>query len=440
MYTDSLASFNCNGDSRIPSLRKTMSDRPHIVIIGAGFAGLRAARALAHSWVDVTIIDRSNHHLFQPLLYQVATAGLSPADIAAPIRSIVKHQENTDVVLGEVVGVDKGERLVILEDRTVPYDILIVATGARYNYFGHPDWEEVAPGLKSVEDATSIRAKILMAFEIAEIETDEHKRRALMTFAIVGAGPTGVELAGSIAELAQKALARDFRHINPADAKIVLLEAGPRILAAFPEPLAASAAERLERMGVDVRLGAQVQSVDRGGVIINGERLEAHTVLWAAGIVASPAGRWLGGDVDRAQRVIVDPDLTLAGHPEVFVVGDTASVAGPDGKPLPGVAPVAMQQGIYVAELIKSRLRGEPYPPRFVYHDKGNLATVGRSFAVADFGGFVLDGFLAWLLWLVVHIFYLIGFRNRVLVIIQWFWAYVTFQRGARLITKGPGG
>jgi NADH dehydrogenase len=338
--------------------------------------------------------------------------------------------------------VDTRTRKVVLPDREVPYDYLIIATGARYNYFGHDEWEEAAPGLKTIADATMLRAKILAAFEQAEICATQAERQALLTFVVVGAGPTGVEMAGSIADLAHKALARDFRHIDPASARVVLVEAGPRILAAFPEELSAKAQRKLEELGVEVRTGAAVQSVDTDGVVISDERLPSKTVMWAAGVVASPAGKWLGAEVDRAGRVVVSPDLTVPGLPEVYVIGDTASAKGDNGKPLPGVAPVAMQQGTYVADRIDRRVRGvqQARDERFEYTDKGNLATVGRSFAILDIKGFTMAGFFAWLTWIVVHIFYLIGFRNRFLVLTQWMWAYLTFQRGARLIVTAEGG
>jgi NADH dehydrogenase len=406
---------------------------PHVVIVGGGFGGLLAARGLRNAPVRVTIIDRNNYHLFQPLLYQVATAGLSPADIAAPIRNVVGRQRNTSVIMAEVVGVDTKAQRVLLPDRSVPYDYLILATGARYNYFGHPEWESLAPGLKSITDATSIREKILLAFESAEMERDPEKQRALMTFILVGAGPTGVEMAGAIAELAHRALARDFRHIDPTSARILLLEAGPRILTAFPEDLAEKAKQALERMGVEVRTNAAVEKVDETGVVVGGKHIPSHTVLWTAGVIASPAGTWLGAETDRAGRVKVQADLSVPGHPNIFVIGDTA-LALQDGKPLPGVAPVAMQQGRYVANLITRRIQGRPEQP-FHYHDKGNVATVGRSFAIVDLGRVKLSGFLAWVLWMAIHIFYLIGFRNRLLVMLEWAWAYFTFQRGARLIT-----
>lgn len=415
---------------------------PHVVVIGGGFGGLRVAKGLRHAPVRVTLIDRSNHHLFQPLLYQVATAGLSPADIASPIRSVLRKQANTQVLWGEVVGIDAAARQVRLASGTVPYDYLVVASGAQYNYFGHPEWEHTAPGLKTVEDATTLRAKILSAFEMAEMESDSAVRKALLTFVVVGAGPTGVEMAGSIADLAHKALAQDFRRVDPHATKVILVEAGPRILAAFPEELSAKAQDKLTRMGVEVRTKATVENVDATGVVISGELLRSHTVMWAAGIVASPAGRWLGAETDRVGRVKVNPDLTVPGHSNIYVIGDTAAAFDESGKPLPGVAPVAMQEGSYVAERIDHLVRGVRQAPdeRFRYVDKGNLATVGRAYAVLDIRGLHMAGFFAWVTWIFVHIFYLIGFRNRLLVMIQWFWAYITFQRGARLIVAPRAG
>ncbi len=408
---------------------------PRVVIVGAGFGGLAVARGLDRAPVRMTLIDRNNHHLFQPLLYQVATAGLSPADIAVPIRHVVRRQANTEVIMAEVIGVDPDGHRVLMRGGEVPFDYLVLATGARYNYFGHDGWERHAPALKSVADATGIRQKILQAFERAELEPDARRRGALLTFVIVGGGPTGVELAGAIAELAHAALASDFRRIRPEMTRIVLLEAAPRVLVAFPEGLAAKAAAALERLGVEVRAGTAVESVDERGVVAAGRRIEAGTVLWAAGVLASPAGKWLGAETDRAGRVRVRPDLSVPGHPEIFVIGDTAGCLDERGTPLPGIAPVAMQQGRYVAGVIRRRVAGARAPRPFRYVDKGNLATVGRSFAIADFKHLRLSGFIGWVTWLAVHIYYLIGFRNRLLVMLQWAWAYFTFQRGARLIT-----
>lgn len=407
--------------------------QPRVVIIGAGFAGLRCAQALRHSPVHLTVIDRNNHHVFQPLLYQVATAGLSPADISAPIRHVLRKQQNTTVLLAEVTDIDLEQQHVITPERTIPYDYLIVATGAGQSYFGHQEWEHFAPGLKSIVDATTLRRKILLAFEAAEMETQPERLEALLTFVLVGAGPTGVEMAGAIAELAHTALASDFRHIDPTAARIILVEAGPRILPAFPQSLAQKAQSALNHLGVEVRTHAAVEQVDSEGVIIAGKRLAAKTVIWTAGVAASPAGRWLAAPVDRAGRVKVENDLSLPHFPHVFVVGDTSSFVQ-DGAPLPGVAPVAMQEGTYVGSLIAARVLGKAPLPPFHYHNKGNLATIGRSAGIADLGWIRFFGFAGWLLWLAVHIFFLIGFRNRFVVLFQWAWAYLTFQRGARLI------
>jgi NADH:ubiquinone reductase (H+-translocating) len=410
--------------------------RERVVIVGAGFAGLAAAKALAKAPVDVTVIDRRNYHLFQPLLYQVATAGLSPAEIATPIRSILRHQRNTRVLLGRVGAVDKRARTVEVEGRHVPFDILVVATGARHGYFGHNDWEEVAPGLKKIDDATRLRHRILLAFEEAESTDDPQERQRLLNFVIIGGGPTGVELAGAIAELAKVALAKDFRQIDPRSSRVILVESGNRILATFPESLSAFARSALERLGVEVLLGHPATECDRAGVVVDGHRIEARTIVWAAGVAASPAAKWLGAEKDHAERVIVGHDLTLPGHPEIFVLGDTAAAPGPNGKPLPGVGPVAKQQGAHVGRLIAARAAGKASPPPFRYRNYGNLATIGRKVAVADFGRIRLGGRLAWLLWGGIHVLLLIGFRNRIAVILDWLWAYVTFQRGARLITS----
>ena len=419
--------------------KQPATTKPRVVIVGAGFGGLRAARGLRNAPVDVTVIDRNNHHLFQPLLYQVATAGLSPADICAPVRGILKRQANTSVILGEVTGVDLQEQRVLMHDKAVPYDYLILATGARHSYFGHDDWEPFAPGLKSITDATMLRRNILLAFEAAEVETDPEKLRALLTFVLVGAGPTGVEMAGAISELAHKALTSDFRHIDPASARIILVEAGPRILATFPERLASRAQKELNHLGVEVRTGAAVEGIDADGVVIAGKHLASQTVIWTAGVAASLAGQWLGAETDRAGRVKVLPDLTIPDHSNVFVIGDTASLAQ-QGKPLPGLAQVAMQEGTYAASVITQRIKdthtGTSHAATsFHYFDKGNLATVGRSFGIVDIKRIQFTGFIAWVIWLAVHIFFLIGYRNRFLVMFQWAWAYFTFQRGARLIT-----
>jgi NADH dehydrogenase len=424
------------GSARIAPQMTTMpaDARPRVVVVGAGFGGLSATLALAKAPADVTLIDKRNYHLFQPLLYQVATAGLSPADIAYPIRAIVSRYRNVSVMLGKVTGVDLANRQVLLGERRVPYDYLVIATGARHAYFGHDEWEDYAPGLKKIEDATEIRRRVLLAFERAEATEDAAERRRLMTFVVVGGGPTGVEMAGAVAELAHKALSRDFRSIDPKAARIVLVEAAQRVLLSFPESLSEVARRSLEKLGVEVRLGKAVTACDDQGVMVGDERIESATVIWGAGVAASPAARWLGVEKDRAGRVKVNRDLSLPGYANVFVIGDTAAAEDEDGKILPGVAPVAKQQGTYVARAIKARLRGEQIKP-FHYRNYGNLATIGRKSAVADFGWLRLSGFLAWLLWGAVHIAFLIGFRNRLAVLLEWIWAYVTFQRGARLIT-----
>jgi NADH:quinone reductase (non-electrogenic) len=415
----------CAGDGR----------RPRVVIVGAGFAGLSAARALARTPVDIVLVDRHNYHVFQPLLYQVATAGLSPADIASPIRAILRRQRNVTIVLGTVMGIDKENRAVILGERRIGFDYLVVATGARHSYFGHDAWESVAPGLKTIDDATAIRRKVLLALERAESSEDADERRRLTTFAIIGAGPTGVELAGAIAELVRVALAADFRRIDPSMSRILLVEAGPRILPSFPERLSAVAQRALAKLGVELRLGAAVTNCDEAGLVVGGERIAAGTVLWAAGVAASPAAVWLDAAHDRNGRVTVEAGLSLPGDCNIFVIGDTAHAMGPAGKPLPGVAPVAKQQGSFVARAIIADVQGRARPGVFRYRDFGNLATIGRKAAVADFGLVRLSGRFAWLLWGAVHIYFLIGFRNRLAVVLDWLWAYVTFQRGARLIT-----
>jgi NADH dehydrogenase len=409
---------------------------PQIVIVGAGFGGLWAAKALANAPVEVVVIDRQNYHLFQPLLYQVATAGLSPADIAAPIRSIVGMYRNVTVALGHVTGVDMVARRVLIEGgRSVSYDYLILATGAHHAYFGHDDWQPFAPGLKRIEDATEIRRRILLSFEEAENETNTDERRRLMNLVIVGGGPTGVELAGAIAELARRALAKDFRNIDPRAARIILVEAGSSLLSSMPADLSNDAKRRLEQLGVEVRLNAPVTAVDAAGVTIGGVPLEARTVIWAAGIAASPAGQWIGSECDRVGRIKVNPDLSVPGHPEIFAIGDTSLAFDAGGIPLPGVAPVAKQQGVYVGKLIKCCLQGADRTQPFRYRSYGNLATIGRKAAVIDFGWIHLRGLVAWVIWSVVHIYFLMGFRNRLIVALHWLWAYFTFQRGARLIT-----
>ncbi|MEJ0024793.1 MAG: NAD(P)/FAD-dependent oxidoreductase [Rhizomicrobium sp.] len=409
---------------------------PRAVIVGGGFGGMAAAKALARAAVHVTLIDRRNHHLFQPLLYQVATAGLSPAQIAAPIRAVLRHQQNANVLLGEVVGVDLDRREVILSDGRIGFDFLVLATGARHSYFGHEDWEAFAPGLKSIEDAIDIRGRILLAFEKAERNGDADARRALLTFVVIGGGPTGVELAGKIVEIARRAMRKDFRKIDPADAQVVLVEAGDRLLPMFPRELSTDARERLERLGVTVRLGQPVTTCDADGAVIGGERLAARTIVWAAGVAASPAARWLGVTADRAGRAIVGAALSVPGHENVFVIGDTASIKNPNGAAVPGLAAAAKQQGAYVAGVIAATVRGRRRPKPFVYANLGNLATIGRNAAVIDFGRVKLTGFPAWLFWSLAHIYFLIGFRNRLVAILDWLWTYLTFERGARLITN----
>jgi NADH dehydrogenase len=410
--------------------------RSRVVVIGAGFGGINAATGLRRVGVDVTVIDRRNYHLFQPLLYQVATAGLSPAQVAMPIRHILRRQKNTTVLMERVESVDPAARMVLTPSRRIAYDFLVVATGARHAYFGHDEWEEIAPGLKTIGDATEIRARILTAFEKAEITEDATMRGRLLTFVVVGGGPTGVELSGAIAELARKAIVRDFRRIDSSTARVILVEAGPRLLPAFPETLSASAKRQLERLGVEVRLGQAATRCDAGGVTLaDGEAVASTCVLWAAGVQASRAATWLPVERDRAGRALVNGDLSIPGHPEIFVIGDTALVRGSDGRPVPGVAAAAKQMGRHVAGVIEARLAGRPARP-FRYVDYGNLATIGRKAAVADFGWVRLTGFPAWLLWTFAHLWFLVGFRNRVVVFIDWAWAYATFDRGARLITE----
>jgi NADH dehydrogenase len=411
-----------------------LESHPRVVIVGGGFGGLSAAKALAKQPFDVTLIDRNNHHLFQPLLYQVATAGLSPADIASPIRGIIGSQLNTTVMLAEVSGVDTARKEVIADGRRVAYDYLVLATGARHAYFGHDDWAPFAPGLKTIDDATFLRRRILLAFERAENETDVEERRRLMTFVVIGGGPTGVEMAGAIAELARRALAADFRSIDPRDARIVLVEAASRVLTPFTEKLSETARRSLEQLGVEVRLGAAVTDCSCDGVRLGGDFVPARTIVWAAGVMASPAGRWLGAETDRVGRVKVRADLSVPGQPDVFVIGDTAAVAAPNGSMLAGVAPVAKQQGQYIARALVARSKGQTFGP-FRYRDYGLLATIGRSRAVAQLGGLHISGFLAWVLWSVAHVYFLIGFRNRFIVALNWAWSYITFQRGSRLIT-----
>jgi NADH:ubiquinone reductase (H+-translocating) len=413
----------------------TLRHGHHVVIVGGGFGGLNAALALRHSNVRVTVVDRQNHHVFQPLLYQVATAGLAPTEIAYPIRATLRRRKNACVLLAEVLSIDTETRTVHLRDGEIGYDSLILAAGATHSYFGHPGWESCAPGLKTLDDALEIRNHILLAFEMAERESDSQKRKALLTFVVVGGGPTGVELAGAIAEIACLVMTRDFRRIDPCSARTILLEAGPRVLASFPEDLSARAEESLAALGVDVRTGTKVESIRPGAVVAGAQEIRAGTVLWAAGVTASPLARSLQAPLDRAGRVLVEPDLSLRGHPEVFVIGDLAAFLHQTGQPLPGVAPVAIQQGRHAARNILRDLSGAPRHS-FHYRDKGTLATIGRAAAVADFGRLRISGFFAWVAWLFIHILFLIGFRNRFAVLFDWAWAYVTFQRSARLITR----
>ena len=434
-----------------------MPSKARVVIVGAGFGGLNAARALGKAALQITVIDRKNFHTFQPLLYQVATAGLSPGEIAAPVRSILRSHKNVEVLMAEVTGFDLERRIVQTPDAEIPYDYLIIAAGATHSYFGHEDWEPLAPGLKTIEDALEIRRRVLLAFELAERQAAAGESELPLNFVVVGGGPTGVELAGTLAEISRHALAHEFRSIDPRRTHILLIEGGPRVLPTYPEDLSRSAEEQLRGLGVEVRTSAMVTLVEPGAVDIGETRLPATVVLWAAGVAASPLGKKLGAPVDRAGRVPVQADLSLAGHPEVFVIGDLAAAKDEQGKMLPGVAPVAIQEGKFVAKLIREeveRLGSNRNPegaaplsrsvrqgggfdsrPAFHYWDKGSLATIGRAAAVAQFGKIHISGFIAWLSWLFVHILFLIGFRNRLLVFIQWAWSYVTYERGARLIT-----
>lgn len=414
-------------------LRTASRATPQVVIVGAGFGGLNAAWALRRAPLEVLLIDRRNHHLFQPLLYQVATAGLSPANIAYPIRSILRGCRNTQVLLDEVLSIDLARREVITAQGRVPYDFLMVAAGAATSYFGHDEWAQYAPGLKSLEDALEVRRRILLAFELAEREADPSARGALLTFVVIGGGPTGVELAGAIAEISRRVIVSDFRRIDPREARVLLVEAGPRILPTFDEKLAAKARAALEHRGVEVLTGSAVKAVGEGRVRFAGRDVAAHTIIWGAGVAASPLARSLGVALDRAGRIKVLSDLTVPGHPEAFVIGDLAACVDASGKTMPGLAPVAIQQGRAVAANIRRILAGKPREP-FRYVDKGALATVGRAFAIAQFGRLRLSGFVAWMLWSLVHIAYLIGFRNRAVVMFEWAWAYFTHQRGARLI------
>ena len=409
--------------------------KAHVVILGGGFGGLEAAKKLACEEVSVTLVDRTNYHLFQPLLYQVATAALSPADIAAPIRHVLRKCRNMEVVLGDVRAVDVDLRKVHLVDGELDYDYLIVATGARHSYFGHPEWEKLAPGLKSLEDAVEVRRRILLAFEYAEKINDEAARRAAMTFVIIGGGPTGVEMAGAIAEIARYTLAKDFRHIDPSQARIVLIEGEPRVLAAYPEDLQISAMKQLAELGVELHTGVHATNLTEAGLNVGEEFIPCRVKIWAAGNNASYVGHTLGAPIDRAGRVIVNEDLTIPGHAEVQVIGDLANFSHQTGQPLPGVSPVAMQQGRHAARNVLAMVRGEK-PRRFWYWDKGSMATIGRNKAVADLHFIHLSGVPAWWAWLFVHIIFLVGFRNRVAVLFQWAWAYLTFNKGARLITR----
>jgi NADH:ubiquinone reductase (H+-translocating) len=418
-----------------------MSEAPqkphHVVIVGAGFGGLETAFQLAGAPVTITMIDRRNHHLFQPLLYQVATASLATSEIAWPIRYLLRDRGEVTTLFANVNGVDPAAKRVLLEDGgAVSYDTLVLATGARHAYFGHDEWEPFAPGLKTLEDATTLRRRILVAFERAERETDPEKRAALLTFVIVGAGPTGVEMAGTIADMARDTLPPDFRNIDTRKARVVLIEAGPRVLAGFPEDLSAYAQRSLEKLGVEVMLGEAVTECSIEGVVYGGKRLQARTLIWAAGVRASRAAEWLKAPHDRAYRLQVEPDLTVPGHPDIFAVGDTTTVKGPDGNPVPGIAPAAKQEGRYVATTIRARLAGKTLPP-FRYKHAGSLAQIGKRLAVIDFGKFKLRGTIAWWIWGIAHIYFLIGLRHRLSVALSWLWIYMRDQRPARLITQG---
>jgi NADH:ubiquinone reductase (H+-translocating) len=412
--------------------------RPRVVIAGAGFGGLQATKGLAKAAVDVTLVDTQNHHCFQPLLYQVATAALSPADVAWPIRAIVRKQKNARVIMARVTGVDVQARRVHTTEIELPYDYLVLATGATHSYFGHDDWAPNAPGLKHISDATEIRRRFLIAFERAEVVEDDAERQRLLTFVIVGGGATGVEMAGAIAEVAQRTLRHDFRQIDPRRSRIMLIEAGPRLLPAFNKALSDYAEHSLHSMGVEVELNHMVTGCDGRGVTLkDGRRIDAATVVWAAGVVASPAANWIDAEHDRAGRIEVNPDLSVPGRPEIFAVGDTATVIARDGRPVPGIAPAAKQMGSYVAKVIAAQVEGAKPPSPFVYHHAGDLATIGRKSAVVQLGVFRFKGFLGWLFWSVVHIYFLIGIRNRFVVALNWLWSYLTFQRGARLIGTG---
>ncbi len=429
-------------DTPVANTRSTNApaqSQPHVVIIGAGFGGLQAARALGKAPVRLTVIDRNNYHLFQPMLYQVATAGLSPDDISTPVRSILRRQANTEVLMAEVTGIDTQGQRVRLHDQAIPFDYLIVATGATNNYFGHQEWAQFAPGIKSLDEGIAIRNMVLSAFEDAERENDDEQRQSLLTFVLVGGGPTGVELAGALADLARRSMKGDFRHIQPSSARILLVEGERRIIPMFPAPLTRKARRKLKSIGVEIHTGVHVTAIDANSVMVGDQRVETKNVIWTAGVKASPAGQWLGAEVDHDGRVKVQPDLTIAGHPTIFVLGDTSTYTE-NGKHLPGVAPVAIQQGSYAASVIAARVAGaneneerERRKP-FHYRDKGTLATVGHAFAVVDIGPVRFTGFFAWLVWLFVHLFFLIGFRNRFVVLFQYAWSYITYRKGVRVI------
>lgn len=406
--------------------------RPKVVIVGAGFGGLEATRALKKVPVDITVIDRHNHHCFQPLLYQVATAVISPADIAWPVRSILRKQLNASVVLGSIRSIDKAARIVKADTVELPYDYLVLATGVTHSYFGHDDWQNAAPGLKTLTDATKIRSRVLLSFERAETAKSEEERKRLLTFVVVGGGPTGVEMAGAIAEIARQTLRFDFRRIDPRSSRILLIEAGPRILPTFPEDLSAYAEKSLRSMGVEVMTSTMVTDCRRDGVSLGERRIESEAIVWAAGVKASPAANWLGVEQDRAGRIKVEPDLSVPGHPEIFAIGDTAALA----TPIPGIAPAAKQMGKYVGRLIAAHVAGDTAPDPFDYKHAGDLATVGRKSAVVKLNRIKLTGFIGWLFWSVAHIYFLIGIRNRLMVAMTWLWSYITYQRGARLITR----